>query len=143
MAMRGRTRSITSGVHLHKRTLILAGRAPPADVGFDQISIEPVVAEDSSGLEIREEDLNTIFNEYEELAKEYVHRRKSGKWFNFFHFMVDLEGGPCQQNGSGMRIGNRISGGNTQEPLSMSSIRREIRVLLEIFLTGSKITLSG
>lgn len=66
-----------------------------ADVGFDQISIEPVVAEDGSGLEIREEDLNSIFNEYEELAKEYVHRRKSGKWFNFFHFMVDLEGGPC------------------------------------------------
>ena len=61
-----------------------------ADVGFDQISIEPVVTEDGSGLEIREEDLNTIFNEYEELAKEYVHRRKSGKWFNFFHFWLIL-----------------------------------------------------
>ena len=66
-----------------------------ADLGFDQISIEPVVAPENSGLDIRNEDLDTVYREYERLAKEYVERRKNGKWFNFFHFMIDLEGGPC------------------------------------------------
>ena len=66
-----------------------------ADLGFDQISIEPVVAAKDSGLDIRNEDLETVFSEYERLAKEYVDRRNNGKWFNFFHFMIDLEGGPC------------------------------------------------
>lgn len=66
-----------------------------ADLGFDQISIEPVVAAENSGIDIRREDLETVFQEYEKLAKIYVERRKSGKWFNFFHFMIDLEGGPC------------------------------------------------
>ncbi len=66
-----------------------------ADLGFDQISVEPVVAAKDSGLDIRNEDLETAFNEYERLAKEYVERRKNGQWFNFFHFMIDLEGGPC------------------------------------------------
>ena len=66
-----------------------------SDMGFDQISIEPVVASAGSGLDIRKEDLETIFKEYEKLARIYVERRKNGKWFNFFHFMIDLEGGPC------------------------------------------------
>lgn len=66
-----------------------------ADMGFDQISVEPVVAAKDSGLDIRAEDLETACNEYERLAKEYVERRKNGQWFNFFHFMIDLEGGPC------------------------------------------------
>lgn len=66
-----------------------------ADLGFEQISVEPVVANKDTGFDIREEDLETVCNEYERLAKEYVERRKNGKWFNFFHFMIDLEGGPC------------------------------------------------
>jgi len=66
-----------------------------ADLGFDQISIEPVVAAKDSGFDIRNEDLKVVFDEYERLAKEYVDRRKNGQWFNFFHFMIDLEGGPC------------------------------------------------
>ncbi len=66
-----------------------------ADEGFEQISVEPVVAASGTGLDIREEDLETAFKEYERLAQIYVDRRAEGKWFNFFHFMVDLEGGPC------------------------------------------------
>lgn len=66
-----------------------------ADMGFKQISVEPVVAARDSGLDIRQEDLKTVSVEYEKLSKEYVKRRKNGQWFNFFHFMVDLEGGPC------------------------------------------------
>lgn len=66
-----------------------------ADVGFEQISVEPVVASADSGLDIREEDVPRVCAEYERLAKAYVERRANGKWFNFFHFMLDLEGGPC------------------------------------------------
>lgn len=62
-----------------------------ADLGFKQISIEPVVAAKDSGLDIREEDLPILFNEYELLAKEYSDRND----FNFFHFMIDLQQGPC------------------------------------------------
>ena len=65
-----------------------------ADEGFDQISIEPVVTGDGE-LAIRRKHLSQIFSEYELLAKEYILRRRTGKWFNFFHFMVDLDGGPC------------------------------------------------
>ena len=66
-----------------------------AEEGFEQLSIEPVVTEESREYAIREEHLPRIFAEYERLGKEYVKRRKDGRWFNFFHFMVDLTGGPC------------------------------------------------
>jgi uncharacterized protein len=66
-----------------------------ADQGFDQISVEPVVASADSGLDIREEDIPAACAEYERLALEYARRRKEGRGFNFFHFMLDLEGGPC------------------------------------------------
>ena len=66
-----------------------------AGLGFDQISVEPVVANKDSGLDIREEDLDQCRREYERLAKSYVMERRNGNRFNFFHFMIDLEGGPC------------------------------------------------
>lgn len=66
-----------------------------ADEGFEQLSIEPVVTADSCEYAIHEEDLPRVFEEYEQFGKEYVKRRKDGRWFNFFHFMVDLTGGPC------------------------------------------------
>jgi uncharacterized protein len=66
-----------------------------ADEGFEQISIEPVVAQEGSGMEIREEDLPILFKEYEKLALEYVKRKREGNPFNFFHFMIDLSQGPC------------------------------------------------
>ena len=65
------------------------------DNGFDQISIEPVVLESKSPLAIKQSDIAIINNEYEKLAIEYISRRKTNKWFNFFHFMVDLNNGPC------------------------------------------------
>lgn len=67
-----------------------------ADQGFDQISMEPVVLDAGHKYEIKESDLPKIFEEYEKLAKEYIVRRKDDdKWFNFFHFMIDMESGPC------------------------------------------------
>ena len=66
-----------------------------ADEGFEQLSIEPVVTDPNCEYAIKEEDLPQIREEYERLAQIYIDRRANGKWFNFFHFMVDLEGGPC------------------------------------------------
>ena len=66
-----------------------------ADLGFDQISLEPVVLSKGDVLEIRQEHLQTIFRQYEILAKEYIERRQNGRWFSFFHFVLDLENSPC------------------------------------------------
>lgn len=66
-----------------------------ADLGFKQISVEPVVAGDDTDYCIRQQDLPKLFEEYEALALEYVKRRRGSDWFNFFHFMMDLEHGPC------------------------------------------------
>lgn len=66
-----------------------------ADLGFKQISVEPVVAADTEEYAIREEDIPQIMEEYDALAKEMIAREKAGKGFNFFHFMIDLTGGPC------------------------------------------------
>ena len=65
-----------------------------ADQGVDSISMEPVVT-DIPDLQIREEHIPAIEKEYEELCERYLDYHKQGKGFNFFHFNVDLEGGPC------------------------------------------------
>lgn len=67
------------------------------DYGFDQISIEPVVLPYNHFMAIKDEHVEAIKQEYEKLAKEYLERRKGDKWFNFFHFMFDFEGGPCEK----------------------------------------------
>lgn len=66
-----------------------------ADLGFKQMSVEPVVSLPDEPFAIREEDLPKIMEEYDKLASEYIKRKKEGKGFNFFHFMIDLQQGPC------------------------------------------------
>lgn len=66
-----------------------------SDLGFDQLSIEPVVSDTKLDYSIKREDLPRVFEEYETLAREMIKRKKSGKCFNFFHFMIDLDQGPC------------------------------------------------
>lgn len=73
-----------------------------ADLGFEQLSVEPVVADETQDYAIREEDVPALFEEYDKLALEYIKRKKEGKGFQFFHFMIDLEGGPC--------VAKRLSG---------------------------------
>lgn len=66
------------------------------ELGFDQISIEPVVADpEQLSVALTEEDLPRICEEYENLAKEIIRRKRGGDSFNFFHFMLDLDQGPC------------------------------------------------
>lgn len=66
-----------------------------ADLGFKEISIEPVVSPDDCDYSIREEDLDKIYAEYDKLAKDIIERHKQGKPITFFHYMLDLNGGPC------------------------------------------------
>lgn len=66
-----------------------------ADLGFKEISIEPVVAEPSAPYALRQEDLPELLTQYEVLANEMISRRKNGRGFNFYHYMIDLDGGPC------------------------------------------------
>ncbi len=67
------------------------------DAGFDQISAEPVVLPESSPMALKEEHIERICQEYEKFTDVYLTRRSQGgkHWFNFFHFMLDLEHGPC------------------------------------------------
>ncbi len=65
------------------------------DNGFDQISVEPVVSDPSMPYALTERDLPKIFSEYERLAQMMLINDKQGKHFNFFHFMLDLDQGPC------------------------------------------------
>ena len=65
------------------------------ELGFDQISVEPVVTDPELPYALTESDLPAIAEEYEKLSKILIERKKNGTSFNFFHFMIDLEGGPC------------------------------------------------
>lgn len=73
-----------------------------ADLGFKQISVEPVVADEAEDYAIKPQDIDTLLEQYDILAKDMIRRRKEGKGYNFFHFMIDLKGGPC--------VAKRLSG---------------------------------
>ncbi len=63
--------------------------------GFDHLSVEPVVCSKDTDFALRKEDLPVLEKEYERLARLYLKRVEEGRPFDFFHFNVDLEGGPC------------------------------------------------
>ena len=73
-----------------------------AELGFKQISVEPVVASPEDWYAFKDEDIPIICEEYDKIAKYYIEKHKEGKGFNFFHFNIDLEGGPC--------VAKRLSG---------------------------------
>lgn len=73
-----------------------------ADLGFKKLSMEPVVAEDGEEYAITWEDIGEICEEYDRLTQEMIERAGTDKEFTFFHFMIDLSGGPC--------VAKRLSG---------------------------------
>ena len=73
-----------------------------ADLGFTELSMEPVVSAPDDPAALTAEDLETVKEQYEILAKEMIKRKKEGRGFTFYHYMIDLTGGPC--------IYKRISG---------------------------------
>lgn len=66
-----------------------------ADLGFRETSIEPVVSDPDVPYALHEEDLPQLYEEYEKLAIEMLERERKGEGFNFYHYTVDLTGGPC------------------------------------------------
>ncbi|MDR3560188.1 MAG: thioether cross-link-forming SCIFF peptide maturase [Negativicutes bacterium] len=75
--------------------------AAMADLGFDQLSVEPVVTKDAD-YALKEEHLPLLFAQYDELARHYLARRQAGRPYEFFHFNLDLAKGPC--------VAKRLSG---------------------------------
>jgi len=66
-----------------------------ADLGFTELSMEPVVCAPDDPEALRAEDLPVLFEQYEILAREMIRRRREGRPFTFYHYMIDLAGGPC------------------------------------------------
>jgi uncharacterized protein len=73
-----------------------------AELGFKQISVEPVVSLPEESYAIKEEDIPKVYEEYDKLARYILEKKKEGNDFNFFHFKIDLAGGPC--------VAKRLSG---------------------------------
>ena len=65
------------------------------DLGFDELSMEPVVCAPDDPAALNEKDLEVVMQQYEELASLMLERRRQGKPFTFYHYMIDLSGGPC------------------------------------------------
>ena len=72
------------------------------DLGFNELSMEPVVCAKNDPSALTDEDMEIVMKQYEELAELMLQRDKEGKPFTFYHYMIDLTGGPC--------IYKRISG---------------------------------
>lgn len=66
-----------------------------ADLGFTELSMEPVVSDKDAEYGLKDADLEKIYEQYEILAKEMIKRKKQGNPFTFYHYMIDLSGGPC------------------------------------------------
>ena len=99
---RGQMRYYVRGTYTHHNLDFSRDVLHLADLGFQQISVEPVVARPEDDYAITEADLPALKAEYDKLAAEMIRRKKEGRGFNFFHFMIDLSGGPC--------VAKRLSG---------------------------------
>ena len=90
------------GTYTHYNTDFTEDLFTLADLGFTQLSMEPVVCAPDDPCALTEEDLPKLFEQYEILAREMLKREKEGRPLTFYHYMIDLKHGPC--------IYKRISG---------------------------------
>ena len=90
------------GTYTHYNTDFAKDILHIADLGFKQLAMEPVVADPKEDYALKEEDLPVLLEQYDILAQEMLRRSRKGNGFTFFHYMIDLTGGPC--------IYKRISG---------------------------------
>lgn len=90
------------GTYTHYNTDFANDILHLADLGFEQLAMEPVVTDPKMDYALQESDIPKLKEQYDLLAKEMCKRNREGKGFTFFHYMIDLEGGPC--------IYKRISG---------------------------------
>ena len=83
------------GTFTHHNTDFVEDILHMADLGFTQLSMEPVVCPPDDPYALTEEDLPILKAQYERLATEMLQREKEGRGFTFYHYMLDLDGGPC------------------------------------------------
>ncbi len=92
---RGQKDYYVRGTYTHHNTDFLSDILHMADLGFTKLSMEPVVCAPGDPCELTEEDMPVLFAQYEELAKEMIRRKREGRGFTFYHYMINLTGGPC------------------------------------------------
>ncbi|MCR5616137.1 MAG: thioether cross-link-forming SCIFF peptide maturase [Saccharofermentans sp.] len=102
VAARGDKSYYMRGTYTHFNTDFVNDIKHMADLGFKELSMEPVVTSPDSPSFLTEEDLPILMEQYEELAREMIKRNSEGNGFTFYHYMLDLTCGPC--------IYKRISG---------------------------------
>lgn len=102
VSARGGKNYYMRGTFTHANPDFLKDIEQMLDLGFDQLSMEPVVCASDDPSALTAEDREIVKAQYEALAEKMLERRKEGKPFTFYHYMIDLEGGPC--------IYKRISG---------------------------------
>ena len=93
------------GTFTHANPDFLTDIQQMLDLGFTELSMEPVVCAPGDEAELTQEDLPIVLDQYEKLAELMLQRDKEGRPFTFYHYMIDLTGGPC--------IYKRISGGGS------------------------------
>ncbi len=94
-AARGDKSYYVRGTYTHYNTDFLNDIRHMADLGFTELSMEPVVCEPGDPCALTEADLPILYDQYEKLALEMLKREKEGRGFTFYHYMLDLTGGPC------------------------------------------------
>ncbi len=99
---RGDKEYYVRGTYTHNNVEFTKDIFHMADLGFTKLSMEPVVCAPGEPYALTEEDLPILYRQYEILAEYMLERRRAGKPITFYHYMLDLEGGPC--------IYKRISG---------------------------------
>lgn len=102
VAARGGKNYYMRGTFTHANPDFLEDIKVMLDLGFSELSMEPVVAAEGDPAALTEEDKAIVLKQYEKLAELMLRRDKEGKPFTFYHYMIDLKGGPC--------IYKRISG---------------------------------
>ena len=83
------------GTYTHYNTDFSADILHMADLGFKELSIEPVVSDPAEPYALKESDLPVLKKQYEILANEMLNRCRKGNGFTFYHYMIDLDAGPC------------------------------------------------
>ena len=83
------------GTFTHENPDFLEDIKVMLDLGFNELSMEPVVCAKGDKSELTEDDKKIVFDQYEKLAYLMLEKDKEGKPFTFYHYMIDLTGGPC------------------------------------------------
>ena len=92
---RGGTRYYMRGTFTHRNPDFTKDLFHMADLGFTELSMEPVVCAPGDPAALTAEDLEVVKDQYELLAREMLKRHKEGRPITFYHYMLDLTGGPC------------------------------------------------